>query len=520
MIWKLEIWKLEISKEWDKIKRKEKKVMGTSSTDDQSSHNFAFFLAYMAVYNGSLLIFFSRRRHRSHFSFMSQRRLERTCGKHRFTIFILGVHHRSLPMAVTAALTPDDLYSRLAELGLAPANRKCFYFSYRGRRIPWEEALGAYGVSNLSHLQLNLVILGGGNQDQPTASSSRPHRERNTSRIDKILEAERMDEDGNPEPIAQPVNSDPDDSDFETDKNGGASTSSSDSDIEEVPPEDPIPSTPLVPVQPSSIPKKPKVPKMRNAIYYFFEKVDENADGSVEEGARYYKCYLGNRKSHFLAHYRLFKVLNSRDTPPTDVELALARGSMPMTPEKTTEYLEQLDSISKNIKGAVREAGYCLRPVDAVEFRELLQYTHHPARKALKIPHAKSVKVRIDRMSEEMVASLSEMFKVCYISDRRLPTPPTVAYIHAGTIGISFSNSRPTTSPRTYVGEPPLLLVDFLRGSMGNANRSRPLRSSRSVLLGAVAAGLGALVPRSLRVVRLLQSLLLRATLCPEESEG
>ncbi|KAJ7501664.1 hypothetical protein B0H11DRAFT_2224539 [Mycena galericulata] len=259
---------------------------------------------------------------------MSQRRLERTCGKHRFTIFILGVHHRSLPMAVTAALTPDDLYSRLAELGLAPASRKCFCFSYRGRRIPWEEALGAYGVSNLSHLQLNLVILGGGNQD-------------------------------------------PDDSDFETDKNGGASTSSSDSDIEEVPPEDPIPSTPLVPVQPSSIPKKPKVPKMRNAIYYFFEKVDENADGSVEEGARYYKCYLGNRKVFKIGRKMNYNTNGapdftiecspSRDTPPTDVELALARGSMPMTPEKTTEYLEQLDSISKNIKGAVREAGYCLR---------------------------------------------------------------------------------------------------------------------------------------------------------------
>jgi hypothetical protein len=53
--------------------------------------------------------------------------------------------------------------------------------------------------------------------------------------------------------------------------------------------------------------------------------------------------------------------------------------------------------------------------VDAVEFRELLQYTHHPARKTLKVPHAKSVKVRIDKMGEEMVASLSEMFKVCYI---------------------------------------------------------------------------------------------------------
>jgi hypothetical protein len=36
--------------------------------------------------------------------------------------------------------------------------------------------------------------------------------------------------------------------------------------------------------------------KTRNAIYYFFEEVDENADGSVEENARYFKCYLGSRR--------------------------------------------------------------------------------------------------------------------------------------------------------------------------------------------------------------------------------
>ncbi|KAF7372351.1 Transposase-like protein [Mycena venus] len=379
---------------------------------------------------------------------------------------------------------------------------------YRGRRIPWEKALGVYGVSELSHLQLNLVILGGGNQGQPTASSSRPNRTRNTTRIDVILEAERVDEDGNPEnhrkPVkrkrpskskVKPVDSDPDDSDFETDENGNESTSSSDSDIEEIlpnteladslptktvpeksqrrrtekpprkkskgrakatdPPEEPITSTPPVPVQQPSVPMKPKVQKVRNAIYYFFEKVDANADGSVEEGARYYKCYLRNRKvfkigrkmnyntnglqshlrSHFLANYRLFKVLNSRDTPPTDVELALARGSMPMTPEKAIEYLAQLDSISNDIKEMFEKqaaasdepwdqehfknllakwVAACDQPfsaVDAVEFRELLQYTHHPTRKALKIPHAKSIKVRIDKMGEEMVASLSEMFK-------------------------------------------------------------------------------------------------------------
>lgn len=51
--------------------------------------------------------------------------------------------------------------------------------------------------------------------------------------------------------------------------------------------------------------------------------------------------------------------------------------------------------------------------VDAPEFRELLQYTHLPARRKLKIPHAQSVKLRIDKMSEEMVEGLTEMFKVC-----------------------------------------------------------------------------------------------------------
>ncbi|KAJ7876970.1 hypothetical protein B0H13DRAFT_2347391 [Mycena leptocephala] len=330
-------------------------------------------------------------------------------------------------------MTADDLYCCLTDLGLVPANRTCFYFTYQGRRIAWEEAIGAYGVSNLSHLQLNLAVLGGGKQahpDQPIASSSRPRRDRDTTRIDEVLEAEQMDSDGNPEnprkstkrkrPTkskpkvkAKPiVNSDPEDLDFETDESDDTSSSSNESDIEEVlpnaeladslptktipensrrrhrsnqppkkkvkgkakatdPPEQPDSSTqPSTPVQPSTAPKKRNTPKSRNAIYYFFEEVDQHADGSVEEGARYYKCYLGNRKvlkigckmnhnthglqshlqSHFLAHYRLFKILNSRNTPPTDIELALARGSTPMTPEKTAEYLDQLDLISNNIK--------------------------------------------------------------------------------------------------------------------------------------------------------------------------
>jgi hypothetical protein len=55
-------------------------------------------------------------------------------------------------------------------------------------------------------------------------------------------------------------------------------------------------------------------------------------------------------QTHFLAHYRLFKVLNNRDGPPTSEELALARRSAQMTPEMAVQYLEKLDAISNNVK--------------------------------------------------------------------------------------------------------------------------------------------------------------------------
>ncbi|KAJ7818118.1 hypothetical protein B0H14DRAFT_2601541 [Mycena olivaceomarginata] len=117
--------------------------------------------------------------------------------------------------------------------------------------------------------------------------------------------------------------------------------------------------------------------------------VDCAADGSKEDGACHYKCNLGNRtvlkigrkmkhnthglqmhlQLHFLAHYRLFKVLSGRREPPTEVELALARGSTPMTPETAAQYLERLDAISSSIKdmfekqAAASEASETRHPV-------------------------------------------------------------------------------------------------------------------------------------------------------------
>ncbi|KAJ7936811.1 hypothetical protein B0H13DRAFT_1589233, partial [Mycena leptocephala] len=177
--------------------------------------------------------------------------------------------------------------------------------------------------------------------------------------------------------------------------------------------------------------------KTRNVIYYFFEEVDENADGLQTHLA-----------SHFVAHHRLYKVLSARGTAPTDVELAIARGSTPMTPELAAEYLQSLDQISNNVKDMFEKqaaasqepwdqehfehllakwVAACDQPFSAVddqEFRELLKYTHHPAKKPLKIPHAQSIRTRIDKMGEEMVAALAEIFKACHYLklDHRLNT--------------------------------------------------------------------------------------------------
>ncbi|KAJ7794704.1 hypothetical protein B0H14DRAFT_3159008 [Mycena olivaceomarginata] len=189
-----------------------------------------------------------------------------------------------------------------------------------------------------------------------------------------------------------------------------------------------IPSTSSQPV-----PQPPNARrKTRNPIYYFFEEVNENADGQKMNGSTHgLQTHLA---SHFVAHHRLYKVLLARGTAPTDVELAVARGSTPITPEMAAEYLQSLDVISNNIKDMfekqaaasqepwdqehfehllARWVATCDQPFSAVddeEFRELLKYNPPPCQKSrLKIPHAQAIRTRIDKMGEEMIAALAEI---------------------------------------------------------------------------------------------------------------
>ena len=54
--------------------------------------------------------------------------------------------------------------------------------------------------------------------------------------------------------------------------------------------------------------------------------------------------------------------------------------------------------------------------VDEPEFRKLLEYTHHPAKKPLTIPRMQSVKGRIMAMGTDMIEDLKAIFKVRYLN--------------------------------------------------------------------------------------------------------
>ncbi|KAJ7712733.1 hypothetical protein B0H16DRAFT_554505 [Mycena metata] len=168
-----------------------------------------------------------------------------------------------------------------------------------------------------------------------------------------------------------------------------------------------------------------KIGRYRNPIYHFYEEVDTDADRSKEENARYYKSWLGNRKTlkvteksnhntsklqshlekHFKPHYRLFQVLKDRETLPMPDELQLARGSKVMDDSIAAVYAKKAEQLNKNIKAmfekqaAVAEEAWdqehfedlvarwvavCDQPftaVNAPEFREMLQYAHRCQRR-------------------------------------------------------------------------------------------------------------------------------------------
>ncbi|KAG1841278.1 hypothetical protein F4604DRAFT_1939544 [Suillus subluteus] len=126
-----------------------------------------------------------------------------------------------------------------------------------------------------------------------------------------------------------------------------------------------------------AVPLRGSVPAVkatkRNPIYHFYDVVQSNAAGQAgDPGDKHYKCYLGNRKvltitramksslnglighlkTHFPPMYRLYLILKSRGTPPTEDELKMAQGEKVLDPDAAAAYLTQLEQASANLVDA------------------------------------------------------------------------------------------------------------------------------------------------------------------------
>ncbi|KAG2129576.1 uncharacterized protein EDB93DRAFT_117024, partial [Suillus bovinus] len=189
----------------------------------------------------------------------------------------------------------------------------------------------------------------------------------------------------------------------------------------------------------------------RNPIYHFYDVVQLNAAGQAgDPGDKHYKCYLGNRKvltitramksslnglvghlkTHFPPMYRLYLILKSRGTPPTEDELKMVRGEKVLDPDAAAAYLTQLEQASANLIDAFNKQVNkafgdwnqdkfedllakwlvaCDQPFDEVEkpeFKAFIEYTHQGS---LRIPGRMAIKRRIMKMGDETIQGIKDM---------------------------------------------------------------------------------------------------------------
>ncbi|KAJ6454737.1 hypothetical protein C8R47DRAFT_997083 [Mycena vitilis] len=177
----------------------------------------------------------------------------------------------------------------------------------------------------------------------------------------------------------------------------------------------------------------------------FYESVTKAADGTAgSPGDKHYKCYHGARKvltitramksslnglqthlrTKFPIMHRLYEAMSRRQTPPTQEEIDLARGASVMDAAAAAEYLgKYLIACSRHTQGDWDQAKFeslltewivatdqPFDSVEQVEFRNLLQYTHHGA--TLRIPRRDAVRTRIMKLGEDTIEGMRLMFAV------------------------------------------------------------------------------------------------------------
>ncbi|KAJ7429252.1 hypothetical protein B0H11DRAFT_2266386 [Mycena galericulata] len=174
----------------------------------------------------------------------------------------------------------------------------------------------------------------------------------------------------------------------------------------------------------------PAKPATKNPIYLFYEVVSRNSVGYAgAPGDKHYKCFHGNRqiitvskasrsnltklirhlKNNFPIMHRLYLALYTRGQPPTEEEVKLAQGAIPVDGTAAKEYLGKVETTTSNIiKGLEQQAKKvhgdfdqatfdrllaewivaCDQPfeVEKPEFIRLMEYTHHGSTLDFRIP--------------------------------------------------------------------------------------------------------------------------------------
>ncbi|KAJ6502973.1 hypothetical protein DFH09DRAFT_1289591 [Mycena vulgaris] len=109
---------------------------------------------------------------------MSLRHMKRACAITMFTIFVLGLIRRSVPVSVRQTTTVNEVYGHLGDAGLVPSSgRDCLYFVVNGRRASWEDDVKSLNLGPMSHLHLRVALPGGVKDDPSSARGKHKHTE-------------------------------------------------------------------------------------------------------------------------------------------------------------------------------------------------------------------------------------------------------------------------------------------------------------------------------------------------------
>ncbi|KAF5310636.1 hypothetical protein D9619_008095 [Psilocybe cf. subviscida] len=182
-------------------------------------------------------------------------------------------------------------------------------------------------------------------------------------------------------------------------------------------------------------------PVKQNPIYYFYESVEYNADGSLgSSGDKHYNCLsglIGNLKTCLPPMHRLYLALKDcqdhKEGGATEDEISIAAGRTPLDSAKAIACLQSLEQKTSNLPKAFAQqeaksleewdqnkfldllASWivaCDQPfeeVDRPEFQDLLKYVHH-SRASFTIPGRNAIRRRIMKLGEVELAATKEMF--------------------------------------------------------------------------------------------------------------